>query len=128
MAERAGSGKADGGGGLAGITEDIAQFTVSSLAMGGAVGIATAAVSSFAEAFQFKAQLDATNASIAVQLTGVRDVGATYAEAQAYAARYKLTQEEMTGTLQASVGIMLDDVVAAFCTVLVIALGRSLFG
>ena len=37
------------------------------------------------------------------------------------------TNSELTWW-KASVGIMLDDVVAAFCTVLVIALGRSLLG
>jgi hypothetical protein len=79
----------------------------------GAIGIgftvlntAKAAVQSFADAFKFKADLDASNASIGVLLKGVRDVPATFAAANAYAVRYKLTQEELSQALNASATIM----------------------
>jgi hypothetical protein len=70
------------------------------------IGAATAGVRSFADAFVFKAELDAMTASINAQLTGVRDTGRVYSEAAAFARTYKLTQEETTGAIQASIGVM----------------------
>jgi hypothetical protein len=70
------------------------------------LGAATAAVNSFANAFTFKAQLDATTASINVQLKGVRDQSRAWSEGQAFANRYKLTQNELTQAMQASIGVM----------------------
>jgi hypothetical protein len=61
---------------------------------------------SFKEAFDFKAQLDSTNASIALSLEGIRDSGQTFAEAAAFANRYKLTQEETAAAIQASIPIL----------------------
>lgn len=63
-------------------------------------------VGSFEEAFKFKAQLDETTRSINVQLEGVRDQSQVYAEASAFARQYKLTQEETTNTIAASVPIL----------------------
>lgn len=75
------------------------------LATGAITGL-TAVVRSFADAFVFKAQLDATTTSITAQLKGVRDSSQVFAEAQQFADRYKLTQQEMTQAIQASIGVM----------------------
>jgi hypothetical protein len=91
---------------IAGLSHEAASFAVSAITMGGAVGVATTLISSFADAFTFKANLDASRASIDVLLQGVRNAPAVFAEANAYAAKYKLTQDEMTGALNASTMIM----------------------
>jgi hypothetical protein len=70
-----------------------------------AAGAAASVVKSFSDAFEFKANLDATTRSIELQLKGVRDSAETFAQARAFADRYKLTQEELNGALQASVGV-----------------------
>jgi hypothetical protein len=69
-------------------------------------GAATAAVASFSEAFKFKAQLDQNTASIRAQLTGVRDSTQVFNQAAAFAEKYKLTQEETTTAIQASVPLL----------------------
>jgi hypothetical protein len=71
-----------------------------------AIGVATTVVNSFVEAFKFKAALDATTASINAQLKGVRDVNVVYAEAATFARQFKLTQEETTNAISASIGVM----------------------
>jgi hypothetical protein len=91
---------------IAGLSHEAASFAVQSLTMGGAVGVATAAINSFVEAFKFKAELDATTKSIEAQMTGVRNVPAVFASAQSYAERYKITQQDLTGALQAAIPIM----------------------
>jgi hypothetical protein len=91
---------------IAGLSHEAASFAVSSLTMGGAITVVTATLQSFAEAFKFKAELDASRASITVLLQGVRDSKQVFADASAYAAKYKLTQEEMAGALNASTMIM----------------------
>ena len=91
---------------IAGLSHEAASFAVNAITMGGAVSAVTAILGSFADAFKFKADLDASRASINVLLQGVRDSGQVFADASAYAARYKLTQEEMTGALNASTMIM----------------------
>lgn len=75
-------------------------------AAGVALGAIVKTVQSFGEAFRFKAELDATTASIRAQLTGVRDSNAVFSEGQAFANKYKLTQAELTATLQSSIGVM----------------------
>jgi hypothetical protein len=72
----------------------------------GGLAAATAVVNSFAAAFKFKADLDATTASINAQLKGVRDTGTVYAQASAFANTYKLTQQETTQAIAASIGVM----------------------
>lgn len=72
----------------------------------GGLAVATRAVQSFAGAFTFKAQLDATKESIEAQLAGVRDSGRVFREAQAFADRYRLTQAQTTEILQNSVGVL----------------------
>jgi hypothetical protein len=71
-----------------------------------ALGILIGTANSFKEAFAFKASLDQTTASIATQLRGVRDSGAVFADAAAFADTYKITQSEITSTIQASIGVM----------------------
>ncbi len=73
---------------------------------GGAIAAATAIVNSFADAFKFKAELDATTASINAQLKGVRDTSQVYAEAARFANQFKLTQQETTQAIAASIGVM----------------------
>jgi hypothetical protein len=71
-----------------------------------AFGTAQAAVQSFADAFQFKAQLDATTLSINAQLQGVRDSSAVWDQASVFAQKFKLTQQETTQAIAASIGVM----------------------
>jgi hypothetical protein len=91
---------------IAGLSHEAASFAVNAIGIGSAVTAATTVINSFAEAFKFKAELDATNASISVQLAGVRNVPAVFASANAYANRFKITQQDLTGALQASIPIM----------------------
>lgn len=72
----------------------------------GAIGLLIGTANSFKEAFAFKAQLDSTNASIAISLQGIRDSGQTFQEAAAFANKYKLTQEETGQAIQASIPIL----------------------
>lgn len=71
-----------------------------------AIGAVAGAVRSFGDAFTFKVQLDATNEAIAAQLTGVRDSGRVFLEAQQFADRYRITQAETSQILQNSVGVL----------------------
>jgi hypothetical protein len=91
---------------IAGLSDTAATFASTAAGLAGAVGVAAVALRSFGEAFAFSAQIDATNRSIAAQLVGVRDYQRTYDEAQAYGERFKLTQGEIAGVLQASIPIM----------------------
>jgi hypothetical protein len=74
--------------------------------LAGGIGVLKGAVDSFAAAFKFKAELDATTASINAQLKGVRDTGQVYGEAAAFARQFKLTQQETTEAIAASIGVM----------------------
>lgn len=85
--------------GLLGIVGPAALATV---AIGTVVGVAN----SFKEAFTFKTQLDATTSAIRSQLSGVRDASTVFAAGQAFADKYRITQEEITSTLQASIGVL----------------------
>jgi hypothetical protein len=72
----------------------------------GAIGLLVGVANSFKEAFQFKAQLDQNTASIEVQLRGVRDSGQVFASAAVFADRYKLTQQETTDAIRASLPVI----------------------
>jgi hypothetical protein len=61
---------------------------------------------SFKRAFEFKAELDQNKASITAQLIGIRDSGQAFEEARVFADRYKLTQEDTTTAIQASVPLL----------------------
>lgn len=58
------------------------------------------------DAFKLKAELDATTASINAQLQGARDIGQVWGEAQAFASRYNLTQQETTQILGNSIDVL----------------------
>lgn len=71
-----------------------------------ALSAAQAVGQSFVDAFNFKAQLDASTASINVQLAAVRDTGQVWQEAAAYADQYKLTQAQTVQAIGASVNVL----------------------
>jgi len=73
-------------------------------AAGVALSVLKNTAQSFVDAFKFKAQLDATTASIKSQLDGFRDAGTTYDEAAAFGRKFNITQEETSKILQSSVG------------------------
>ena len=79
----------------------------------GPAAVATAAISgtiavaqSFKDAFNFKAELDASTASIKSQLDGFRNVNATYSEALAFGRQYNITQQETNAILSSSTDIL----------------------
>ena len=71
-----------------------------------AIGAVTATVQSFVGAFNFKAELDASTASIKSQLDGFRDANATYDEAIAFGRQYNITREETNAILGSSTDIL----------------------
>jgi len=94
-------------------TQAIDQFKAGLLGIVGPAAVvatgftaARAAVQSFEEAFKFKAELDQNTASITAQLRGVRDSSQAFADARVFADRYKLTQEDTTTAIQASVPLL----------------------
>ncbi len=91
---------------FSGITEGVTGAIVGFTTFGAVLGTATSVARSFADAFKFKANLDATTASINAQLKGVRDTGQVYAQAAAFANQFKLTQQETTEAVAASIGVM----------------------
>lgn len=93
-------------GGIEGVTGALGALGIGV----GVLSAAQAVVQSFADAFRFTAELDASRASINVLLSGVRDSNQVWADGAAYANQYKLTQEELTQALAASTGIMRDSV------------------
>lgn len=70
------------------------------------IGVLVTTANSFKEAFQFKAQLDQTTASITVQLAGVRNSATVFAGAARFANEYKLTQQETTEAIRASLPVI----------------------
>src|SRR5260221_2773342 len=94
-------------------TGAIEQFKSSLLGIVGPAAVATAAIGgleqigeSFKRAFVFKAELDQNKASITAQLSGIRDAGQAFEEARVFADKYKLTQEDTTTAIQASVPLL----------------------
>lgn len=75
-------------------------------AAAGAIQLASSAVQSFADAFKFKAELDATTASIKSQISGFRDANAAYAEALAFGRTYNITQRETAAILSSATDIL----------------------
>lgn len=99
-----------------GLTSIVGPAAVATAAIGAVVG----AAESFKEAFVFNAQLEANTKSIEIQLNGVRDTGQALAQAQAYAEKYKLTQEEVNEAMVASVPVIrqstasMEDILGVF--------------
>jgi hypothetical protein len=72
----------------------------------GAIAGLKRAFDSFGEAFTFATNLAASKRAIDAQLTSVRDSGTVWNEAAAFASKYKITNADMTSTIQASVSVM----------------------
>lgn len=79
-------------------------FVAPAAAAATAINVLKSTAQSFVDAFNLKAGLDATTASVKSQLDGFRDAGATYAEASAFGRQYNITQAETNSILQSSVG------------------------
>lgn len=94
------------GGAIGGLPGQLLSVSSGIGAVTAAIGIGVGVVKSFGDAFAFKANLDATTNSIRLQLKGVRDSNVVFAEGQQFAAKYGLTQQELTGALQSSIGVM----------------------
>src|SRR5262249_13026567 len=71
-----------------------------------AIGALQKAGESFVDAFKFEAQLDANKRAIDIQLQGLRDSGEVFRQAQHYADEYKLTQQQTTEAIQASLPVI----------------------
>jgi hypothetical protein len=84
------------------LTNIVGPAALATAAIGGLIAVGQ----SFAQAFQFKTQLDQSRASIDVLLKGVRDSGETFAGAAKFAAQYKLTQQETTEAIQSSIPVL----------------------
>jgi len=84
------------------ISAMVSPVTLAAAGIGALIGVAN----SFKEAFSFKAQLDQTTASIEVQLRGVRDSGQVFSQAARFADTYKLTQQETTEAIRASLPVI----------------------
>lgn len=80
----------------------VGPMAVTTAAISAAIGV----VNSFKEAFQFDAELDTNTKSIEIQLRGVRDSGQAFQEADAYAEKYKLTQQETNEAMIASIPVI----------------------
>lgn len=81
-------------------------FVAPAAAAGTALSVLQGTAQSFVEAFNFKAQMDATTTSVNLQLKGVRDASQVWSEANQFGKAYAFTQAEMNGVVQASVGIL----------------------
>lgn len=92
-----------------------------------AIGALRAAMGAAEEGFKLKASLDTSRQSIDVLLRGVRDSGEVWAGATRFAQQYKLTQQETTEAIQASVRIIrtskssIEDILGAFARLKILA-------
>jgi hypothetical protein len=117
---------------FAGLTTEMQSAATGMLSFGAALGVAASVAQSFADAFTFKAQLDATTTSVNAQLKGVRDSGQVWSEASAFAQTYKLTQQETTEAISASIGVMraskapIEDVLGVLARMQVLSPEQSL--
>jgi hypothetical protein len=85
-------------GGLIGVVGPAALATA-------AIGAVGAAAQGLRDGLELKTQLDSTNAAVAIQVRQLRDYGQVQREAQAFAASYKLTQQDLATTLQSAVPV-----------------------
>jgi hypothetical protein len=81
-------------------------FVAPAAAAGAALSVLQNTAQSFVDAFNFKAELEATTASVKSQLAGFRDVNATYAEASEFGRKYNITQQETNNILSSSTDIL----------------------
>lgn len=75
-------------------------------AAGTALAVLKGTAQSFVDAFNFKAQLDATTASVKSQLDGFRDADATYAQAIQFGRQFSITQQQTNDILSSSTDIL----------------------
>jgi len=100
-------------------------------AAGAAIQLVRSAIGQAEEGFKLQASFDQAHASLAILLNGVRDSGAVWAGAAAFADRYKLTQQEVTEAVQASSRVIrqtkapIEDVLGAFARLKVLAPEKS---
>jgi hypothetical protein len=85
-----------------GLTNIVGPAAVVTAALGAVVGVAN----SFKEAFTFDAELGANTKAIEIQLRGVRDSGQAFQEARQYANEFKLTQQETSEAMIASIPVI----------------------
>lgn len=88
------------------VTSSLTSMIGPAAAAAAAFGAVRGAVQSFADAFDFKAKMDATTNSVNLQLKGVRDAKQVWSEAASFGKQYAFTQSEMNGVVAASVGIL----------------------
>lgn len=107
----------------AALTQYVTQFKSGLAGVVGPAAAATAAIAavtqvaqSFGEALAFTAQLDVTNAGVAIQVQQFRDYGQVQAEAQQFARQYKLTQEQLAASLQAGIPVLRQSNASTFET------------
>ena len=72
-----------GAAGLGSFANSAAQTATTLIGLGSALEVGTQLFNSFRDAFNFRAELDGTTASINLQLQGVRDSGQVWNEASA---------------------------------------------
>lgn len=89
-----------------GLKSELASTAAGVLGVGAALSAVTATAQSFADAIEFKAELDANTAAIDAQINTVRTTSIVWQEATAFADRYKLTQEQVTAAVQESIPIL----------------------
>jgi hypothetical protein len=70
------------------------------------IGLLKGAIDLTEESFKFKAALDTTNLSIALQIKNFRDVNQTMNEGRAFAEKYNITQKDNAEAIQASIPLL----------------------
>jgi hypothetical protein len=92
-----------------------------------AIGLLRGAIATGEEGFKLQASLDASHKSIELLLRGVRDSGEVFAGAARFANQYKLTQQETTEAITASIRVIrqskapIEDIFGAFARLKVLA-------
>lgn len=115
--ENAATKATDYGGALTnGLTSIVGPAAIATAAIGAVIGVAE----SFKDAFNFAAEMESNTKAITIQLQGVRDSGQAFQEAQAYADRYKLTQQQTTEAMAAAIPVIresrasMDEILGVF--------------
>lgn len=86
--------------------EGLTSFAAPAAAAEAAIEGIKGTVESFKQAFEFKAELDASRTSITAQIGSLRDMDQVWAEASAFADKYKLTQADTTAAIQGAIPII----------------------
>jgi hypothetical protein len=105
----------------------VGPAALASAAIGGLISVGK----SFADAFKFKAELDQTKAGITALLTGVRDSGQVFQQANTFAQRYKLTQQETTEAISESIPVIrrskasIEEILSVFTRLTILKPGKT---